>query len=99
MSQAIEEKVAALEQELAALKRAGVRSGVRKRSQTYIGEMPLWDIALGPDPENNEVRGHARGFIAIGDIATGVIALGGVARGFIALGGVAIGGIAGCGIA
>jgi hypothetical protein len=93
MPDMLEKKALALEQELAALKRVKGRRGVRKRSEMYIGEMPLWEIAVGPDPENNEVRGHARGFIAIGDIATGVIAVGGVARGFIAVGGVAIGGI------
>ncbi len=86
------QRIQTLEQEVAALK-SGVRRGVRKRSDRYILGMPLYDIALGPDPEKGEMRGHARGFIAIGDIATGVIALGGVARGFLALGGVAIGGI------
>jgi hypothetical protein len=100
MSDALQEKVQALEQELAEFKRGSVRRGVRKRSEVHIGDMPLWDIAIGPDLEKNEVRGHARGFIAIGDIATGVIAMGGVARGFIAMGGVAIGGISlgGCAI-
>ena len=58
--------------------------GVRKRGTWY-------HIALGPDPERNEVRGHAKGFIAIGDIATGVIAIGGIARGGIAIGGCSIG--------
>jgi len=73
---------------------------VRWRSAATILEYPLVSIALGPDPANNESRGHARGIIAIGDIATGLIALGGVARGGIVLGGLALGGIAfgGCGI-
>jgi hypothetical protein len=75
-AEVLEKKALALEQELAPLKRGGVRRGVRKRSEMTIGDMPLWEIVLGPDPENNEVRGHARGFIAIGDTASGVIAVG-----------------------
>jgi len=63
-----------------------------KSSATFL-EYPLVSIAVGPDPGNGELRGHARGIIAIGDIATGVIAMGGLARGAIALGGFAIGGI------
>ena len=62
-------------------------------SATFLG-MPMVAIALGPDPASNEVRGHARGFIAIGDMATGVIALGGLSRGVIALGGLAVGFVA-----
>ncbi|MEX0613547.1 MAG: hypothetical protein WD738_09730 [Pirellulales bacterium] len=95
----LRQKVAALEQEVATLKRTSCR-GVRKRSEKYIWGLPLYDIACGPDPTKGEARGHARGFIAIGDIATGVIAMGGVARGFMALGGVALGGITlgGCSI-
>jgi len=67
---------------------------VRWRSSATILEYPLVAIAVGPDPANNEVRGHARVVIALGDVATGFLALGGVARGVIALGGLAIGGIA-----
>jgi hypothetical protein len=67
---------------------------IRYQSEATFLEMPVISIAAGPDPANHEVRGHARGVIAIGDIATGVFALGGVARGVVALGGVAIGGIA-----
>ena len=89
----MQEKVAALEQEVATLRRASVRQNVRKRSTKYILGLPLYDIALGPDPERGEVRGHARGFIAIGDIATGVFALGGIARGVVACGGLALGAI------
>ena len=70
-----------------------------KSSAAFLG-YPLVSVAIGPDPTNNEFRGHARGIIAIGDSATGVIALGGVARGAVALGGLAIGGIVlgGCAI-
>jgi hypothetical protein len=62
-------------------------------SATFL-EYPLVSIAMGPDAAANETRGHARGIIAIGDIATGVIALGGVARGLIAFGGFAVGALA-----
>lgn len=62
-------------------------------SATFLG-MPLVAVAIGPDLEKNELRGHARGLIAIGDIATGVLALGGLARGVVALGGLSLGVIA-----
>ena len=70
------------------------RVPIRYKSTATFLEMPVICIAVGPDASKNETRGHARGVIALGDIATGVIALGGVARGLIALGGLAIGGIA-----
>jgi len=72
----------------------------RWKSAATILEYPLVAVALGPDTTANESRGHARGIIAIGDIATGLIALGGIARGAVAFGGLALGGIAfgGCGI-
>lgn len=68
----------------------GMRTIRRTSEREFLG-LPWLSIALGPDPSRGEVRGHARGVIAIGDVATGVIALGGIARGVIALGGVAIG--------
>jgi hypothetical protein len=67
------------------------RAGIRRRSATTILGLPLWDIASGPDLETGELRGHACGIIAVGDVATGLIAVGGFARGIIALGGMAIG--------
>ncbi len=67
---------------------------IRYKSEATFLEMPVLSIAVGPDAANGESRGHARGVIALGDIATGVFAMGGVARGVVALGGVAIGGIA-----
>lgn len=89
----LQQQIDRLEQEVATLKRTMGRQSVRKRStQTFCG-LPLYDIAYGPDPERNEIRGHARGIIAMGDIATGVVALGGVARGVIACGGLAMGGV------
>lgn len=67
----------------------GARTGKRYESRAKIFGVPVVSIALGP--HGREVRGHARGLIAIGDIATGGIALGGIARGVVAAGGVAIG--------
>jgi hypothetical protein len=64
---------------------------IRRRSDyEYLG-MPLWSIASGPDLAKGELRGHAKGVLAIGDVATGIIAVGGLARGVIAIGGFAIG--------
>jgi hypothetical protein len=65
--------------------------GFRRRSDVTILGLPAYEIAMGGDWEKGELRGHAKGFVAIGDIATGVFALGGLARGVFALGGVALG--------
>ncbi|MCA9063435.1 MAG: hypothetical protein KDA96_10260 [Planctomycetaceae bacterium] len=93
----LRERVRQLEQQIADLERqqshVAIRRGVRWQSRTRLLGFPLVDIANGPDPEHGELRGHARGIIAVGDIATGVLAVGGVARGLIAIGGVAIGGL------
>jgi hypothetical protein len=70
---------------------SGQARGVRKRSERTLWNLPLYDLAIGPDLANGETRGHARGIFAIGDIATGVIAIGGVARGLVAVGGLACG--------
>ncbi len=74
--------------------------GIRKRSKATLFGLPLLDIAMGPDPATGEMRGHARGIIAIGDMATGGFAFGGLARGLIAFGGLALGGLAigGCAV-
>jgi hypothetical protein len=88
----LEKRVATLEQRLAALQGGGVgMRGIRKRADWGIGDLPFYDIALGPDLERGELRGHAKGVIAIGDIATGFVALGGLARGVVAFGGLAAG--------
>ncbi len=71
------------------LQRDTVIIGKRFTSQTRVFGAPLVSIAMGPS--GAEKRGHARGIIAIGDIATGVFALGGFARGVIAFGGMALG--------
>jgi len=74
--------------------------GVRKTSSVKVLGLPLYDIAMGPDPAKGSMRGHACGIIAIGDTARGVLALGGVATGVIAIGGLALGALAlgGCAI-
>ena len=65
--------------------------GVRRRSDyVYLG-MPLWCIAVGPDLAHGEMRGHAKGVLALGDMATGIVAIGGLARGVFAIGGLAVG--------
>jgi hypothetical protein len=89
----LERRVANLEAQVAALKgggRGAVRA-IRKHAAWGLGDIPFYDIALGPDLERGEIRGHAKGIIAIGDIATGVVALGGLARGVVAFGGLALG--------
>ena len=73
--------------------RSGQTRGVRKRSERTLWNLPLYDLAIGPDLANGEIRGHARGFFAIGDIATGVFAIGGIARGCVAVGGLACGAV------
>jgi hypothetical protein len=73
---ALERRVAELEAEVARLK-GRVYRAVRKRASFEIFGLPAYDIALGPDIEKGELRGHAKGFLAIGDMATGVFAVGG----------------------
>lgn len=72
-------------------KMARMMRGIRKRSPVEFAGLPLYHIAMGPDFEAGQMRGYARGIIAIGDIATGVLAIGGLARGAIAIGGCAMG--------
>ena len=67
------------------------RTGIRKRSAYEFLGMPLYAIAVGPDASRKEMRGHAKGVVAVGDIATGVFAFGGWARGVFAFGGLATG--------
>ncbi len=88
----LERRVRELEAELAALRPGAVRArAVRYRSPAEFGGLPLVSVATGPDPARGQVRGHAVGIVAIGDVATGVLALGGLARGVFAFGGVAVG--------
>ena len=85
----LEKRIAELEREVRVL-RGRRAAGIRHRSAAAIGDLPLLSIAIGPDLAEGEIRGHARGVIAIGDFATGVIAVGGLARGAVAVGGLAI---------
>ena len=89
----LEKRVAELEKQVAAFRGGGLypRRGIRQRAACGIGDIPFYDIALGADPERGELRGHAKGVIAIGDLATGFLALGGLARGVVAFGGLAAG--------
>lgn len=72
---------------------------IRRQSAVTLAGLPLFQVAIGPDPEKGEVRGHAHAIIAIGDIATGCLAVGGIAIGILAIGGCAIGGISLGGVA
>ncbi len=63
----------------------------RYESSKRIWGLPLVSIALGPDATGK--MGRARGYFAIGDVATGVFAFGGFARGLVAFGGMSIGGV------
>jgi len=89
----LEKRVAELERQLAAFRGGGLfpARGIRKRALWGIGDIPFYDVAFGADPERGELRGHAKGIVAIGDFATGVLALGGLARGVFAFGGLAAG--------
>ena len=75
------------------------RNTIRYRSAQTLFGRPLVAVAFGPDLVKRERRGHARGIIAIGDVATGWVAVGAMARGFLAVGGLAFGGIAFGGLA
>jgi Short C-terminal domain len=66
-------------------------AGIRRESSRKLYGLPLWAIAIGPDWERGEMRGHARAIFALGDMATGWFAFGGLARGIVAVGGLAIG--------
>jgi hypothetical protein len=90
--QHLERRVRELEARLAHARGFG-RPGIRYRSDFTFGNLPLVAIALGGDAAKGEFRGHAKGVIAIGDIATGVVAIGGFARGLVALGGFALGAV------
>ena len=89
----LERRVAELETEISALRERTLLPplGIRKRATWSIADMPLYEISLGSDPGRRQLRGHARGIIAIGDVASGVLAIGGYARGVVAIGGLAAG--------
>jgi hypothetical protein len=63
----------------------------RYTSPATVWGMPFVSIAFGPRLEAGERFGRARGFIALGDVATGVIALGGRSTGVFSAGGFSVG--------
>ena len=70
--------------------------GRRWTSKLRLFGLPLLDIQFadiepGLPKNGKKVRRHAKGWIAVGDIATGVIAIGFVARGIVAVGTLSIG--------
>jgi hypothetical protein len=81
------------------MKTPKILKSIRYTSRLSLFGVPLLTVASGPDPVRDERFGHARGIMAVGDVATGVIAVGGVARGLFANGGVSIGVISSGGVA
>lgn len=62
------------------------------RSKASLLGLPLVHVAVGAIRDGRPVRGIARGWIAIGDVAFGVLlSVGGIAFGGLAFGGMAIG--------
>jgi hypothetical protein len=53
---------------------------VRVRSTSGIGSIPWVDIAIDPDQKNGQLRGVARGIVAIGDTSWGIVPYGDFAR-------------------
>jgi hypothetical protein len=69
-----------------------------KSSRSLLG-LPLVHVAIGPPDGSSGVRGIAKGWIAIGDIAFGVLfAVGGLAVGGLSAGGVSVGVLAFAGL-
>lgn len=62
----------------------------RRRSQTVLFGLPLWEFAFNVVNKKGRMRhvkqAKARAIIAVGDSATGVIAIGGFAKGLISVG-------------
>jgi hypothetical protein len=91
----LEKRISDLESQMGAMRATGVPvglfRGIRKRAAWGIGDIPFYDVAIGPDFARGQMRGHARGIFALGDMATGVVAVGGLARGVVAFGGLAVG--------
>lgn len=71
------------------LQRPSQSTGKRYTSKTRVFGLPLISIATGP--YGKEKRGHAKGIIAIGDLATGWVAIGSLACGIFAIGGFSLG--------
>jgi hypothetical protein len=63
--------------------------GKRYRSKVTLFGLPVVSVALGPS--EGEIRGVAKGIIAVGDVAIGFLAVGGVSIGIVAVGGATLG--------
>ena len=62
------------------------------KSPISLFGLPLVHVAIGPPEGSPGVRGIAKGWIAVGDIAFGVVfALGGLAIGGLSVGGLSVG--------
>jgi hypothetical protein len=62
------------------------KSSIRYSSARHVFGKPLVDIAWGPDKSRGETYGHAKGFIAIGQMASGPIAIGIISYGILSFG-------------
>ena len=59
---------------------------IRWESKIKIISRPLVAIAWGPDANGDSNLGHAKGILAIGQVASGIIAIGLISYGFISIG-------------
>lgn len=69
--------------------------GKRYKSRAMLFGLPVIHVAVGP--RDGELRGKARGIIAVGGVARGIVAVGGLALGVFAVGGFAVGLVAAAG--
>jgi hypothetical protein len=75
------------------------RPTIRWESERQFVGKPLISIAFGPDAAAGEKYGHARGVVAIGEIASGFLAIGTVLScGVLSFGFVSLGVLTFCGI-
>jgi hypothetical protein len=72
-------------------KKMDFKSSIRYSSTRHVFGKPLVDIAWGPDKDKGETFGHAKGFIAIGQMASGTIAIGIFSYGVLSFGLVSLG--------
>ena len=67
------------------------KDSIRWQSKSRLFGNPLVSVAWGPDNSNDEKFGHAKGIIAIGQMATGIVAIGFVSYGIISIGLISLG--------
>ena len=73
----------------------GGREEMHFKSLTSLLGLPLVHVAIGPRADSSAVRGVAKGWIAIGDIAFGIVfAAGGLSVGGVSFGGLSVGVVA-----